>query len=231
MGQSARVTSIETVERFRNALCEFGKDVQDSLGAAEMQIHRTFDWLAERLKYWQHQIRVREEELVRAKIELTSRKFANRDGKGAGITDQEKAFRKAQARLKEAEDKVACCRRWHPLLEHAVKEYQGPARQLSSAMDIDLVHSLALLDQKLAALDAYLRLAPPSTSDVASVGSSFDSAAAGEALPSVSMPAPAEPSEAKPEESAAEKQPEDADEPLAGSSPVSEKGSAPFSNT
>ena len=77
MGQSARVTSIETVERFRNALCEFGKDVQDSLGAAEMQIHRTFDWLAERLKYWQHQIRVREEELVRAKIELTSRKFAN----------------------------------------------------------------------------------------------------------------------------------------------------------
>ena len=97
MGQSARVTSIETVERFRNALCEFGKDVQDSLGAAEMQIHRTFDWLAERLKYWQHQIRVREEELVRAKIELTSRKFANRDGKGAGITDQEKAFRKRSA--------------------------------------------------------------------------------------------------------------------------------------
>src|SRR5581483_12035320 len=109
MGRSARVTSIETVEQFRNALCEFAKDAKDSLAAVDMQVHRTFDWLTERLKHWQHEVRVRQEELTRAKIELTSRKFANRDGKGPGVTDQEKAFRKAQARMKEAEDKVAAC--------------------------------------------------------------------------------------------------------------------------
>jgi hypothetical protein len=194
MGRSARVTSIETVERFRNALCEFAKDAKDSLGAVDMQIRRTFDWLTERLKHWQHEVRVRQEELVRAKIELTSRKYANRDGKGPGTTDQEKAFRKAQARLQEAEDKVAACRRWHPLLDHAVKEYQGPARQLSSSLDLDLVHSLAILDQKLAALEAYLNLAPPSAPEPIGVGSSAGSAAlgSGPTPASVAMPAPDE---------------------------------------
>ncbi len=180
MGRSARVTSIETVERFRNALCEFAKDAKDSLGAVEMQIHRTFDWLTERLKHWQREVRVRQEELVRAKIELESRKLANRGGKGPGFTDQEKAFRRAQANLKEAEDRVASCRRWHPVLEHAVREYQGPARQLSSSLDIDLAHSLAILDQKLAALEAYLSLAPQSAPSLVSAAGSAESAAAGE---------------------------------------------------
>jgi hypothetical protein len=176
MAHAARVTSIETVERFRNALCEFGKDVQDTLCAADLHIRRTMDWLTEQSKHWQREIKVRQEELTRAKIELTSRKYMNRDGKGPGITDQEKAFRKAQMRVKEAEDKLANCRRWKPLFEHATREYQGPARQLSAATDAELQHSLALLDQKLAALEAYLALNPPPSPDLRGVGEAISSA-------------------------------------------------------
>jgi hypothetical protein len=176
MAHAARVTSIETVERFRNALCEFGKDVQDTLCAADLHIRRTMDWLIEQSKHWQREIKVRQEEVTRAKIELTSRKYMNRDGKGPGITDQEKAFRKAQMRLKEAEDKLANCRRWKPLFEHATREYQGPARQLSAASDVELQHSLALLDQKLAALEAYLALTPPPSADLRDVASTASSA-------------------------------------------------------
>jgi hypothetical protein len=167
MGRSARVTSIETVQRFRNALCEFGKEVTDSLLAAELQIRRVMDWLAEQVKCWNREIKIRQEELTRSKIELTSRKYANRDGKGPGTTDQEKAFRRAQARLKHAEDKLANCRRWKPLLEHAIQEYHGPARQLEHAADIDIQHCVAILDQKLAALESYLALAPPPGADPA----------------------------------------------------------------
>src|SRR5438876_9094539 len=110
MSQRARVTSIETVQHFRNALCEFGKEVQDTLCGVELYIRRTTDWLADQGRYWQQQIRVRQEEFTRAKIELTSRKYANQGGKGPGTTDQEKAFRKAQGRLREAEEKLANCR-------------------------------------------------------------------------------------------------------------------------
>src|SRR5947209_8434828 len=158
---TARVLSIESLVRFRGKLCEFGEDVKDTLSAIEMQLHRAFDWLDERAKHWHKEIKVRQEEVVRAKIDLESRKMMCKDGRGPGTTDQEKALRKAQARLKEAEEKAAACKRWHPLLQHAIHEYSGPARLLSSSLDTELINALALLAQKLDALEAYLSLAVP----------------------------------------------------------------------
>src|SRR5229473_5109777 len=171
MSGAARVLSIESLARFRAKLCEFGKDVKDSLCAIDMQIHRAFNWLEERGKYWKHEIRVREEEVVRAKIELQSRKGMCKEGRGPGTTDQEKALRKAQARLKEAHEKAACCKRWHPLLQHAVHEYQGPTRVLSGFIDTELLHALNLLAQRLEALEAYLAVAPPSLPEPAGTSS------------------------------------------------------------
>jgi hypothetical protein len=162
MGRSARILDVQSLAEFRAHLAQFGIDVRDTLCAVDMHIHRMFDWLEERGKYWHKEIRVREEEVVRAKIELNSRKNMKKDGYGPGTTDQEKALRKAQARLKEAQDKLQSCKRWKPLLDHAIREYQGPARQLGTALDTELVNSLAILLQKLTALEAYLSMAPPS---------------------------------------------------------------------
>jgi hypothetical protein len=161
MTRTARVHSIETVRDFRAHLCEFGTKARDSLSSIEMQIRRTFDWLEDRYKYWLREIKVRQEEVTRAKIELEQRKNMSKEGRGPGTADHEKALRKAQARLKEAEDKAACCKRWKPILDHAVHEYYGPARGLSGALDADLVKALAILESKLNALEAYLALAPP----------------------------------------------------------------------
>src|SRR5262245_33144063 len=111
MGQSAKVTSIRALEDFREALCAFAIDGQDALGAADMQIRRAIQWLNEQQKYWVRQIRERQEELTRAKIELQQRKFENRDGRGRGTSEPEKNLRKAEARLKEAEQKAASCKR------------------------------------------------------------------------------------------------------------------------
>jgi hypothetical protein len=165
MTRTARVTSIETVRDFRAHLIEFGTKARDTLSAIDMQIRRAIDWLGERQKYWHHEIKVRQEEVVRAKIELEQRKNMGKDGRGPGTTDHEKRLRQAQARLKEAEEKEAGCKRWRPLLEHAVREYQGPARGLAGALEADLVQALALLERKLAALDSYLALAPPSVGE------------------------------------------------------------------
>src|SRR5262249_54775979 len=153
---TARVHSLESLVEFRIKLAEFGKDAKDALCAAELQIRRATDWLTQKGKYWQKEIRNRQEEVVRAKNELMSRKAMCKDGRGPGTTDQEKALRKAQARLKEAEDKLAACKRWGPLLQHAIHEYHGPSRQLSGALDSNLLHDLAILKQKIEALEAYL---------------------------------------------------------------------------
>jgi hypothetical protein len=192
MTRTARVTSIETVRDFRAHLIEFGTKARDTLSAIEMQIRRTVDWLGERQKYWHHEIKVRQEEVTRAKIELEQRKNMGKDGRGPGTADHEKYLRKAQARLKEAEDKVASCKRWQPLLEHAVREYHGPARGLSGALETDLVQALALLERKLTALESYLALAPPSVGEPILDGASDQEASAAVAAPLANSGATAE---------------------------------------
>src|SRR5262245_46083559 len=149
MSQGAKVTSIPALERFREALCEFAVEGQDALSGVEMQLRRAMDWLKEKGRYWQKEIRERHDEVVRTKLELDQRKHENRDGKGRGTTEPEKNHRRAQERLKEAELKLAQCKRWLPQYEHALREYQGPSRLLSGALETELKQAVALLDNKL----------------------------------------------------------------------------------
>src|SRR5262249_21560876 len=191
MTRSARVTSIQTVEAFKGALCEFGKDARDALCAADLAVRRAVDWLKAQQQFWQRELRKRQEDVVQAKKELTARKYQNRDGRGLGSTEQEKALKKAQDRQREAETKLANCKRWAPELHHAVTEYEGPTRQLAGPLDTDLVQAVALLEHKLEALEAYLRLAPPDLPGLAPEATGMGSAAVGEPV-AVEAPASGE---------------------------------------
>lgn len=163
MGPSARVTSIEALKDFRASLCRFGHDTKEAVCATELEIRRILDWLEAKLKDWQKEVRVRQEEVVRAKAELIQRQYGQGQGRGPGTTDQEIALEKALHRLREAEAKVEKTRQWQNLLPRAVAEFEGPARQLLGMLDADLVRGIAILDQKIDSLDAYLRTgAPPS---------------------------------------------------------------------
>jgi hypothetical protein len=165
MGPSARVTSIEALREFRGSLSRFGHDAKEAVCATELEIRRVFDWLESQLKYWQKEVRDRQEEAVRAKAELIQRQYGKRDGYGAGTTDQEIALEKAIRRLQEAEGKVEKIRQWRNLLPRAVAEYEGPARQLMGMLDADLPRGIAILDQKIDALDAYMNTAAPLEGD------------------------------------------------------------------
>src|SRR5260370_813267 len=165
MGPSARVTSIEALREFRGSLSRFGHDAKEAVCATELEIRRVFDWLEAQLKTWQKEVRDRQEEVVRAKAELIQRQYGKRDGYGAGTTDQEIALEKAIRRLQEAEGKVEKIRQWRNLLPRAVAEYEGPARQLMGMLDADLPRGIAILDQKIDALDAYMKTAAPLKGD------------------------------------------------------------------
>ena len=97
MGPSARVTSIEALKDFRASLCRFGHDAKEAIGATELEIRRIFDWLDAQLKYWQKEVRIREEDVARAKAELIQRQYGQRDGRGPGTTDQEIALQRRPA--------------------------------------------------------------------------------------------------------------------------------------
>ncbi|HLJ95349.1 MAG TPA: hypothetical protein VKU02_19380 [Gemmataceae bacterium] len=159
MGPSARVTSIEALKEFRGSLSRFGHDAKEAVCATELEIQRILDWIEAQLKHWQREVRDRQEDVARAKAELIQRQYSKSSGYGSGTTDQEIALQKAIRRLQEAEAKVEKTRQWQHLLPRAVAEYEGPARQLMGMLDADLPRGIAILDQKIDALDAYMHTA------------------------------------------------------------------------
>lgn len=161
MTQSARVESTEALQALKDALAKFGVAAQGALGSADTEIQRTLDWLGDQAKFWRAQVDRRREEVTRTKAELMARRWSSDKSGSRGATEQELAYEEARRRLAEAEAKVEAVRRWQRRLPEVIKEYEGPARQLAGMVESDLRHSLAILDSKIAALEAYAALTAP----------------------------------------------------------------------
>jgi hypothetical protein len=201
MSQSANVTSIEAIKEFRASLCRFGEDVKNALGAVEMEIRRSLDWiLHEQPAYWQMQIKRRKEELSQAQAELFRRRLQAKPGSEVRDTEQKETVRITQRRLIDAEEKLQRVKKWAPVFQHAVSEYQARARPTGDMIEGDLRVALQLLDRMTAALDAYVGMAPPSTPKDEHVTSSAAAAMTTEPVGAASMAEPSrvEASEAKP---------------------------------
>jgi hypothetical protein len=161
----ARVTSIDQLEELHASLARFGTEAQEALAAAEIEIRRTQEEVHDRLKFWVREVDRRHEDVNRARSELSLRQSLRGEGR-TGAVEQEIALRKAQQRLREAEDKVTVCRRWLTALPQAINDYQGPARQLAGTVDSSLRQGLAILQGQVASLRAYAALQTPSAEKV-----------------------------------------------------------------
>ncbi len=170
MATSARVTSLAAIEEFKAHLGEFAIDAANALANIDLQIRRASDWLEERGKFWQREIRERHEDVLRAKSELMQRKDLWGPGRGPGTTDQEAALELAIRRLREAEEKLAHCKRWARVLPQELIDCQGRNNQLGGMLEGDLKRATALLEAKLRALEEYLAITAPSGSGTPAPG-------------------------------------------------------------
>jgi hypothetical protein len=164
MNRTANVHSIDALDRFRAALCSFGEGADLSLTMLRLELDRFVDWLEhDQLKYWQHEIRLREDRLGEAKTDLHRCLAATIDPERTPSCYQEKkAVALAKQRLEEAEDKLAAVRRWIPPVRQAVLEYRMRAEPLASALLSDLPKAVSLLEQLARRLAEYAELAAPS---------------------------------------------------------------------
>lgn len=158
MSQSAQVYSIDLLQRLHTALARFAVDAQTALASGTAEVRRVFDDLEDRLKYWQQQVNKRSEERNVARAALSHARALS-EGRNTGCVEQEIALRKAEQRLRDAEEKVLTVRRWQRQLPEIVKEYDGPARGLSGYVEADLQQALVLLMNKITTLDAYVAIA------------------------------------------------------------------------
>jgi hypothetical protein len=170
MSQAAKVTSIDAIEEFKAAWCRFGTDAANALANLDLQVRRAFDWLDERTHFWKREIRRREELVIRAKGELLRREWGSRGGGGPGTTDQEIALEEAKAQLREAETRLRNCKHWSQTLPREVMECQGPARLLRGMLESEFKNGVAVLEQKILALEAYVALTAPSGAGAVSAG-------------------------------------------------------------
>ena len=109
---------------------------------------------------WKTEIRRAEDAVIQAKTELARRRIIKFNDRPPDTTEQEKALRKAQARLAHAEEKRDNTKRWLRQLPDAIEEYDGQARPFSDMLEHDLVKMSLFLEQKIAALEAYQHTNP-----------------------------------------------------------------------
>ena len=158
MADSARVTSIDALKRFREALVKFAEEAKHSLVSTDLQNRRISDWVNTTQKmYWLNEVKRRSAKLGELRSELHRRKISN-----ASDTEQMEAVRRETARLRHAEEKVEIVKRWGPPLLHAIDEYHGTARGLDDTLGREVAEGIAALDRMITALEEYIQLSPPS---------------------------------------------------------------------
>jgi DNA repair exonuclease SbcCD ATPase subunit len=155
---SAQVTAVDRLADFKSALQTFADRGKDAMSSNTMEIRRAQDWLTAQLESWKAEIRQAEQAVVAAKNELARKKMMRISDRPPDTTDQEKALRKAQARLAYAEEKRDNTRKWLRQLPDAVEEYDGVARPFQDMLEYELTRMIALIAAKINALEDYQRI-------------------------------------------------------------------------
>jgi hypothetical protein len=160
MGPSANVTTTTALIDFRATLCTFADQAKDALGMIDMEIRRAFAFLDEQVHHWTAAVRHAEDKVIQAKTELARRKMMRIGDRPPDTTEQEEELIKARQRLELCEEKLDTTKRWLRNLPEELKEYEGPARRLQGLLEGDLPRMAAYLEQKISALEAYMREPP-----------------------------------------------------------------------
>jgi hypothetical protein len=162
LSTQADVRSIEALKDFRAVLALYAEEAQGALGAVKMEAKRTVYWLHhDRKTYWTEQIKRSREAVSSARAEVSRRRMAKTADNNPAMSEQKELLRKAEARLREAEMKVALIKKWEPALQLAVLELYSSVRRIGDLSGTDVARASMLLGRFVDALEAYTRDAPP----------------------------------------------------------------------
>jgi hypothetical protein len=157
----ADVRSIAAIHEWLANLKLYREAANGTLVGVEMEIRRGLDWVAEQGSLWAKAAKESEQELWQAKQDLNARKTPNWDGREPDTTVQERAVRRAAARLEHAQEQIQKCRQWlQKLPRHIDETYRGASNRLNLILEGDLARAMALLEKQVASLEAYAGLRP-----------------------------------------------------------------------
>lgn len=158
---SANVRSVQTLTDVKTALAQFAGESQAALQRMEVEARRTLEWLDERRRHWEGQVR-RCEEIAQQALAALQRcqASASRDPKTGRVyapdcSGPEATLRQAVERLREAQSQLANVRRWAATLQESGAAFQRQAQRQTRFVEKEGVEAQAFLERRVAALEAY----------------------------------------------------------------------------
>ncbi len=169
MADAARVKSIDALREFKRALTEFSELAGAALAEANTNVQRVIWWIQhDQRSYWEAQKKKRTARLALARNELFRAQVSSPDQR-LPATLERRAVEKTERALEEAETKLQNIKRWSRLLERDFIVYKAQCQHLANALEGDVPKALGKLERMFAALQKYVRTAPP-TSEPAVAG-------------------------------------------------------------
>lgn len=174
MSQSAKVTSIDTLDSFRANLIVYLSKATRVLDDVTDDIGRTKVWLqTECISRWKKEVRLRTRALDQANAELMTERMANNR---EAIQARKMAVRKAKERVVEAEAKVERVKYWIRNYESKVEAKTKVVHQMRHYLDYDMKRAIAYLDGAAKSLADYAELKPTSSSSPSTIAEDKDTA-------------------------------------------------------
>ena len=156
---SAHVEAIAILEEMRAALLRFQSEAHDAVTNAQREIIAALDGLQERLRYWQRQLRMRQETLAQAKNELNScLSLRGPHGERADCSAQMAAVRQAERKVQEAQEAIRTAQIHIKRVEEANAKFQCQAHRLNTILTSnELPKASALLSKCVSILQSYIK--------------------------------------------------------------------------
>ncbi|MEE2907747.1 MAG: hypothetical protein VX527_07930 [Planctomycetota bacterium] len=162
MSKQARITSVESLDRFRAAVREFQLSAMRALGSIHQDVQRMQSWVnSEQPPVWRIRIRKIEAEVNNARSDLERARISRPDDSPRMFIDMQKALEKARRKQEEALTRIRLLKKWSRRIEHESMLLRAGTQSLSSLLEVDMTQLSSKLKVLSRHLEAYLRLPTP----------------------------------------------------------------------
>lgn len=174
MSPSAKLTSIDAVEKMSLALTQFGEEAAAALDQLDIESKRALEWIChERKQYWAAQVRRNRDGVSEARSELErALTYRGVAGQRPACREERAELEKIKRRLHVSEEKTEAVRHWTHAIDHQVLELIGSMSQLAQWLQADLPRAQGVLKRLTTTLEAYVAVASTSGEAPASSASS-----------------------------------------------------------
>lgn len=173
MSESARVLDGSALDEVRGAMIEHAEQVKAIFIGIDSDIQRMDAWLTREMPaYWKKRVRELEEEVLRAKSKIATKRLAAAP-EVPSVVEETIALRRAEAKLEGARKKAARVKQWGIKWGQQAPLYRAGCAALLEAVQRDMPLGIARLALMRRRLDEYRSMAPVRPGDPPILGSDF----------------------------------------------------------